>query len=487
MSDKTKKIDLQDMDKLKLTRRRRRVTEAVDTGSLHDVDSPSMHEEKDADRADVDVFSEEFKNKYRNPFKRLYRIINEEELSEKYSERVVRLVGIFSGLFLLFVIFVLMLLYYFTYSSYTANCRKGQTAEDAGNTDAAIVYYEKALEKTNSRDRKISVLNNLVRLSEGNESTFNLKSYLTELAMVDTSNTEPVNRLKELLLADNDLDAIFSLAKELENCKNVEALYDILQNQPQFNYKSGTYDEPLMVSIRSEEGASVYYTLDGSEANETAALYAEPFLINEEGKTTVHAISINAAGIKSKDYSVTYNIVSGDIAAPVVYPKSGTYTEETEIVIEVPTGCTAYYTLDESEPDINAAIYKPGMTIAYGNHIFTVKFIDQNGNESESTSRAYIYEPSYDVSLREAIYSVQQVLIDHGKLRERGEKVFNSAGDEPFFDCANIISLDEELFYCITMSDSVNGESNYAVNVKNGAVFALQKNPSGSSYLTAIE
>ena len=177
MSDKTKKIDLQDMDKLKLTRRRRRVTEAVDTGNLHDVDSPSTHEEKNADTADVDIFSEEFKNKYRNPFKRLYRIINEEELSEKYSERVVRLVGIFSGLFLLFAILVLMLLYYFTYSSYTANCRKGQTAEDAGNTDAAVVYYEKALEKTNSRDRKITVLNNLVRLSEGDESTFNLKSY----------------------------------------------------------------------------------------------------------------------------------------------------------------------------------------------------------------------------------------------------------------------------------------------------------------------
>ena len=490
MSEKTKKIELQEYEKEKVIKQirknRKRVSQAVDTGKVHDVDSPAVHSDK-SDSADINVFSGEYRSKYRNPFKRLYRIINEEELSENVSETVVRFFGIIFGIILLLMIFLLAGIYYFTYSSYSASYKRAVAAEETGNFDTAIAYYERALDKTENKDRQIAVLENLIRLSSDDESDFNLKTYLTKLAQIDSENTDPVERLQEMFISENDIDAIFSLAKELENNKNVEALYDIIQNQPQFNYKSGTYDESLQVSIFSETGERIYYTLDGSEASEAGILYTEPFLISEAGKHTIHAISINLDGVKSKDYSVTYNIISSDLASPVIYPKSGTYAEETGIVIEIPTGCTAYYTLDESEPDIHSDVYKPGMLIPYGNHVFTVKFIDQSGNESESVSRAYIYEPEYDVTLNEAIYTVKYALIDKGRLYESGDTVYNAMGAEAVFDCANIITLDNQLFYCIVMTDSYGGRGSYAVNVKNGSVFALNQNSSGSYYLSAVE
>lgn len=485
--NRTKIIDLKDNDKKNLSqikKNRKKISKIVDTGKNHEV---SVNITEDKTNKLSKLWSDEYKQKYRNPFRRLYNMINEEELNDTTSEALVRFFGIISGLVIIFIVICVICSYYFLYSSYSANYKRAVSEEQRGNYENSLRYYEKALDKTDNKEKKVEVLNELIRLSELQETDLNVKSYLFELVITDPTNSEAILKLKDLYIASGDNQSIFELASEIRDYEASELLYDIILNQPVFNYKSGTYDEPLAVSITSGENCKIYYTSDGSPANENSTPYTDIIQISDIGTTTIHAVSINADGVMSDDYSVTYEIISNNVESPNVFPQSGTYNEDTEIVIDIPSGYNAYYTLDGSEPDINSAVYQRGMNIPYGNHIFTVKFINSNGNESESVSRVYIFEPDYKIALNEAYYLLKKELLNAGVLYESGDVLYSNNGVTPEFDCKTIITLSEQLFYSVTMTDTYNGESEYAVQVDNGAVFKLEKDDNGNFYLTAVK
>lgn len=50
---------------------------------------------------------------------------------------------------------------------------------------------------------------------------------------------------------------------------------------PAFSKPSGFYDDPFELTVLTEEGLSVYFTLDGSTPDETDSLYAEPLTIRD--------------------------------------------------------------------------------------------------------------------------------------------------------------------------------------------------------------
>lgn len=481
--NRTKIIDLKDDEKKlsQLKKNKNIESKVVDTGENHEV-TTSSSEENNLN----ELFSKEYKAKYKNPFRRIYNMINEEELNDTTSEALVRLFGIISGIIIIIIAVCFITGYYFFYSSYSANLKRGVSAEQRGDYEDALKYYSKALDKTDDKENKVEVLRNLISISKEQETNLNVKSYLFDLVVTSPECTDELLELKELYLADGDIEAIFELAEAIKDSESSELLYDIIQNQPVFNYKSGTYDEALYISITSGENCTIYYTLDGSPANENSSVYTEPFLIGDTGTSTVHAISINADGIKSEDYSVTYEIISNVIEPPNVFPQSGTYNQETEIVIDIPSGYTAYYTLDGSEPTFESSVFKSGMNIPYGNHIFTVKFINSNGNESESVSRVYIFEPEYEIALSEAYYLLKNELINSANYSETDGNLYSNNGGTLKFDCKTIITLNNELYYCVIMTDTYNGESEYAVHVDNGAVFKLEKNEDDNYYLSSV-
>ena len=485
--NRTKIIDLKDNEKEKLSqlkKNKKKQSKIVDTGKSHEV---SLNLSEDEENNLSELWSEDYKKKYRNPVRRLYSLINEEELNEKTSEALVRFFGIVTGIIIIIMTVVFISGYYLFYSSYSANYKRAESAEQRGDFEKALRYYSKALEKTDNKDKKIKVLNNLIEISTQQETDLNVKSYLFELVATDPTDAEAIEKLKNLYIESGDLESIFNLASEIKDYKNSELLYDIILNQPVFNYKSGTYDEELLITISSGENCKIFYTTDGSEASENSTPYTEPIKISDIGTTTIHAVSINGNGIISNDYMEVYEIISNTVDAPQVFPQSGTYNQDTEIVIDVPSGYTAYYTLDGNEPDTNSFVYKSGLIIPYGNHIFTVKFINSNGNESESVSRVYIFEPEYKIALNEAYYLLKKELENTGAYTETDGNLCTNYGTICEFDCKTIITLNDELFYCVLMTDTYIGEREYAVHVDNGAVFKLEKNASGAYYLNAVE
>lgn len=90
---------------------------------------------------------------------------------------------------------------------------------------------------------------------------------------------------------------------------------------PTFSVASGTYSEPQMVEISTEtDGASIYYTTDGTEPTSASTPYTSPVIVTEN--MTVKAIAVKGAA-SSSVATATYKIWLLPVAANV---GSGYYT-----------------------------------------------------------------------------------------------------------------------------------------------------------------
>jgi gliding motility-associated-like protein len=77
-----------------------------------------------------------------------------------------------------------------------------------------------------------------------------------------------------------------------ENAANSGTTYAGYATQPSFNIQAGYQSGPINVSITAGAGESIYYTLDGSEPNNTSTPYLGP--INISATTTLRAIAYAA-------------------------------------------------------------------------------------------------------------------------------------------------------------------------------------------------
>lgn len=115
---------------------------------------------------------------------------------------------------------------------------------------------------------------------------------------------------------------------------------------PEFSVEQGTYYNPFTVELTAEEGASVYYTLDGTEPTAESTLYSEAIAINEFGAATTIKAAAVIEGEWSNVASATYNL---KVAAPKFSITGGVY--------EKLTGMNALQFATETE----------GATILYNN------------------------------------------------------------------------------------------------------------------------
>ncbi len=156
-----------------------------------------------------------------------------------------------------------------------------------------------------------------------------------------------------------------------------------------------TYTEAKTVTITNNaEGATVYYTTDGSTPTAESTQYTAPFVLRQNGTHTIKAIAISNDSKSSVATStITINI---EIAAPVIDPASGTQITEATSISITAEGLTIYYTTDGSDPVKDGAL--TGTAKAYTGEFTltkagTVKAVarDAGGNFSEIVSATYTY------------------------------------------------------------------------------------------------
>lgn len=95
---------------------------------------------------------------------------------------------------------------------------------------------------------------------------------------------------------------------------------------PEFSIGNGTYYNPFNVELTAEEGADIYYTLDGTDPTTESALYNEPIAISEFNTTTTIKAATFVEGEWSNIASATYSL---KVAAPEFSIDGGVYEKLT--------------------------------------------------------------------------------------------------------------------------------------------------------------
>lgn len=288
--------------------------------------------------------------------------------------------GIMAGILLIFIISI-----YLAYSnSYSGLMNKGDKALANNELFTAIEYYEKAIKKDDDKSEAYIAIADVYR---SNDNIEDAESVLLEAISLNPDNIELNQALINLYVENDEMDKVNDYVSNLTNAKIIKELENYQSSIPVFSLVSGDYEDVQELTISSEEG-TIYYTLDGTEASTDGEVYSAPIQIGE-GTTTVRAISVNTEGVPSYECVSVYTVELPMESAPVVSPTTGQYSEEMQITVTVPSGYTAYYTLDNTTPTTDSTMYTGPIDMPEGNTIFTAILVNASGKTSDVTKRNY--------------------------------------------------------------------------------------------------
>ncbi len=169
-------------------------------------------------------------------------------------------------------------------------------------------------------------------------------------------------------------------------------------DNPIFTPVSGTYLSGQAITITCPEfGATIRYTVDGTDPTELSPTYTTPLQIPiffPTGTTTctlkakAWKTGFDPSQIVSATYTVTY---FNTVSIPHFSPLSGTITSATEIGIYCSTlNAAIHYTLDGTDPTEASPLYTEVFTIAQTGEVnLKARAFRPNWNPSEIASTTY--------------------------------------------------------------------------------------------------
>ncbi|MBQ2574903.1 MAG: chitobiase/beta-hexosaminidase C-terminal domain-containing protein, partial [Bacteroidales bacterium] len=186
---------------------------------------------------------------------------------------------------------------------------------------------------------------------------------------------------------------------------------------PTFNPAEGTFFNSVDVTLACEtDGATIYYTLDGTDPTDASTAYTEAIHITETA--TVKAIAIKN-GASSEIVSATYTISNIEtVATPVIAPEAGNYNDPQQITITCTTDeAIIYYTTDGTDPTAESTLYTEPFTLSASATVKAVA-VKEGYNNSDIASAVYTM-PVFLENLA-AVYSTA----DNDQYKITGDVVF---------------------------------------------------------------
>ena len=174
---------------------------------------------------------------------------------------------------------------------------------------------------------------------------------------------------------------------------------------PTFSPAAGPVERNTKVKISSTDGATIYYTTDGSEPTTSSSVYSVAITI--DAAKTIKAFAVKSGLTDSEVATAAYTIAK--VATPTFSPAAGEVDKDTEITITCATeGATIYYTTDGSEPTASSTAYNEGAkpTIDTDKTIKAIA-IKANYIDSDVSSASYTYARVKSYNL---VTSVSQIV-----------------------------------------------------------------------------
>jgi FlaG/FlaF family flagellin (archaellin) len=200
----------------------------------------------------------------------------------------------------------------------------------------------------NNSDIKLFNLNLIIN---GNVSgSFDEIVEAGETAYLSTDTNFTVNRGDQNSLMDIDIEDIENITLtngtcpkevlDISGCTIVSTFWP-----PTADVPSGTYYLEQEVTLSAGEGATIYYTLDGSTPTTDSNVYSSALTIPEDANTTLKAIASAEGALASDVNTWVYNITH-TLAAPTADPVAGTYYGTTDVTLSAGEGADIYYSIN---------------------------------------------------------------------------------------------------------------------------------------------
>lgn len=151
----------------------------------------------------------------------------------------------------------------------------------------------------------------LITVAIACESTDAAIYYTMDGSDPDTNATQYTNPIVLDQVGDYTVKAI-AVLHDWDNSAIATAHYNIYRmtvETPVFTPEPNTYDTSITVAITcATENSTIYYTLDGTDPDENATIYSEPFIFSVEGVYTIKAIATkdnwNNSEIATAEYTI---------------------------------------------------------------------------------------------------------------------------------------------------------------------------------------
>ena len=135
---------------------------------------------------------------------------------------------------------------------------------------------------------------------------------------------------------------------------------------------SGAYIDGTEVTITASAGASIYYTLDGTEPTAASPVYLAPFRLTSSATVKAKAY---VGGIPSDTTTAILTILNAPPPAPSIYPSSGTFQGVQLVTLKSSQSLPIRYTLDGSEPTISSPLYISPIPVNHDTQIKASAFV----------------------------------------------------------------------------------------------------------------
>jgi alpha-tubulin suppressor-like RCC1 family protein len=134
------------------------------------------------------------------------------------------------------------------------------------------------------------------------------------------------------------------------------AAYTMQVALPTVSPAGGTYTSARTVTMStSTPGATVRYTLDGTDPTPASPAYASALTVGTT--TTVKAVGFKPNWSDSHVRAVTYTMNFGTLTAPTIAPAGGTYTGAVTVTLTADAQASIHYTLDGATPSMTSPLY----------------------------------------------------------------------------------------------------------------------------------
>ena len=190
--------------------------------------------------------------------------------------------------------------------------------DDQTTTSQGItIYYAKAGSNTPTSQ---GLTANHIRFYKSTTVKISAASPITSIAFTpdgsyDATNFQPnVGTTTADGWTGNATEVTFTMGAQYRCKKMVITLSDGSVSAPYFTPAEGTYYGPTEVKINAQDGATINYTLDGSNPTTSSAVYNAPFTVSQT--TTVKAIA-TVDGVSSAVASATYTIETAPTVANI--------------------------------------------------------------------------------------------------------------------------------------------------------------------------